>query len=290
MPRRYFNDGQEILDTDLIKVSSAIERELFDRVLYEIVNRQTSFFFGDGFIVSNVNATTSKVKAGNGAFYDSAQVDPEPNYRRQYLAADTNVSHSAADPTNPRIDIICARPNRANTLSESRNFKDASSGAISVVSMVVETDYLSDLLVTAGTPAGSPAVPATPAGYVKLAEVTVSATSGIAGAGAYTDKRTRYKKPSSYQTVASITSNTTGDIDDEIIAANATGGVIQYTLPDAALCDGKIIRVVKTDSSGNAVTVGRTGTNLIIGATSQVLSTQYTMLSFVAISGAWYLI
>jgi hypothetical protein len=276
MPRRFFNDGMEIVETDLSAIPSSLEIELYDRLIYELMNRQQNVMFGDSLKVSYVNATTSQVKLGNGAYYDSTQVDPEPKTRLFSVLANTNVTHTTADAANNRIDIIVATPTRATLQSATRNTKNASTGIVSSTSQVVETDWITTLTVVAGTPSGSPAVPATPAGTVKLAEVLVTAVSGIAGSGAYTDKRTRFKKRSSFTSVTSISAAYTADIDDdESIFANANSASFAVTLPLASLCPGKIFEIVKTDSSANTVTVQG---DTISDSTTQVLSVQFTTL------------
>lgn len=278
MPRSYWNDGQEIVEGDLRNATARLEIELYDRILYEMLNRQQNFFFGDSLIASYINATTSQVKLGNGAYYDNTQVDPEPKTRLLSVLANTNVTHAAADPSNPRIDIIVATAARATLLSQNRNFKDAGTGVVSSVSMVVETDWISTLTVVAGTPGVSPAVPATPAGTIKLAEVAVAAATGIAGAGSYTDKRARWKRGGENR--KAITSTTTMDFDDGTVECNAVGGAFAYNLLPAAQWPGKSVALVKTDSSANAVTVTANGAELINGAATFALDAQYFMQSF----------
>jgi hypothetical protein len=58
------------------------------------------------------------------------------------------------------------------------------------VTFDVETDWEAELLAVAGTPSVTPVVPATPSGYIKLAEVLVSAVTGVASGAAITDTRT----------------------------------------------------------------------------------------------------
>lgn len=285
MPRRYWNDGQEIIQGDLNAASSSLEIELYDRLLYEVLGRQQNFCFQNSFLCSYINSTTSQVALGNGNYYDNTQVDPEPMNRLLAILANTNVTHTAADGSHNRIDIICITPARSNVQSATRNYKDPNTSVISSVSMVVETDWLSTLSVVAGTPGVSPAVPSTPAGAIKLAEVLVTAATGIAGAGAYTDKRPRFNKK---RKVTNYTSGTSAvDIDDEIITANAVGGAITLNFPAASLMTGKSLSIVKTDSSGNTVTLSTA--DLIVGASTQVLSSQYESLRFYCDGSTWYL-
>lgn len=293
MPRRLWNDGMEIVEGDLSAATPVLEMELYDRILYELMNRQQTVLFGDSLLCSNVNATTSQVALGNGAYYDSSQVSPEPKTRLQYVAANTNVTHAAADGTNNRIDIIVATPARATSSTQSRNFKDAGTGVVSSQSMVVQTDWASTLAVVTGTPSGSPAVPSTPAGATKLAEVLITAVTGISGAGAYTDKRPRYGKPSSYKQRVAKTAAYTADLDDQVITCNSTGGAFAVTLPSAALFAPsgatRELTIVKTDASANAVTITAAGSDLIQGSATQTLDVRYDSMTLYSDGSGWYL-
>lgn len=292
MPRRIWNDGMEVVESDLSAGSASLEIELYDRLIYELMNRQQNLSFGDSFLCSNVSALVSQVKLGNGVYYDSTQVDPEPKTRLLRVGSNTNVNHTAADPTNPRYDLICITPARATIQTASRNFKNASTGAISTVTMDIETDWSSSLSVVAGTPAGSPAVPSTPSGKLALAKVLVAASSGIAGAGSYTDLRVRNRKPSGWIGIKTIAANTTMDLDDETILIN---GAYTYTLLPAASCYdsttgvGKVLTVTKIDA-GSASAVAGDGSELISEANSQPLTNQYTSIRLYSNGVKWYLI
>jgi hypothetical protein len=69
-----------------------------------------------------------------------------------YNDAAATATITAADPTNPRIDLVCV------TISDA-----AYTGALNIVS----------INVVAGTPAGSPVVPSTPTNSIALARVAV---------------------------------------------------------------------------------------------------------------------
>lgn len=86
-----------------------------------------------------------------------------------YSDAVTNVSISTPNATNPRIDIIVAQIHD----------KQADGG----------TSYGWTLTAIAGTPAVSPAVPATPVSAIKLAEVAVGAAAASIVTANITDRR-----------------------------------------------------------------------------------------------------
>lgn len=66
------------------------------------------------------------------------------------------------------------------------------------------------------------------------------------------------------------------------VRVNATGGAITVTVPAASTRDGRSIRVTKTDSSANAVTIARTGSDTFNAATSISLATQYHSIELIS--------
>lgn len=66
------------------------------------------------------------------------------------------------------------------------------------------------------------------------------------------------------------------------VRVDATSGAVTVTLPVSANRRGRQIGVIKTDASGNAVTVSRSSSDVINGATSQSLASQYSRLVVIA--------
>jgi hypothetical protein len=289
MPRIYFNDGQEITYGDLNKIAQAIEKELMDRLGYELMGRQVNCVFRDSFKVSYVGGTSVSVKAGVGVQSDATQVDPEPEKRMLFVATDTTKTLTAADGANPRIDIVCIKANRATVASATRNFK-ALDGTLSSTSTPIETDWASDLLVVAGTPAGSPAVPATPAGYIKLAELAVAASTGLPSSGGITDKRTIFIPGSNGAAIRTVTAAATATPEDETIFGDCTSAGFTIMLPPAAICPNKILRIMKSDSSANVLTVDGNASELLNDALTQTIEYQYTVLSLLSTGTGWVLL
>ena len=189
MSRQKFNDGQEVVFGDFNKMGSRIENQLYDRVLYEMLQRAENALFDDGFIPSYVSPTSVSINAGVGFQTDNTQVAPEPKKRLLYRSTSTTLNLVAPDLVNDRIDIVVMRAARVDGATESRKFKDAGTLVISTESLVTSTDWESEFDLVEGTPSGSPAVPATPAGWIKIAELLVNAVTGLSGAGDVTDVR-----------------------------------------------------------------------------------------------------
>jgi hypothetical protein len=110
-----------------------------------------------------------------------------------YNDAPTVVAITTANPTNPRIDLICMTVQDAYYTGASNN----------VIFQVV-----------AGTPAGSPVVPSVPANSIALAEVAVAAGALSITTGNITDRRVL------------VTTNIpeTGDISAVVAGTGLSGG------------------------------------------------------------------
>lgn len=190
MGSQKFNDGQEIVFEDLNALQARTRKELYDRVILELVQRAKNAMFGDSFLVSRVSSTQVSVNPGNG-FQEDLTVDSEqPVQRLLYRAAAVPLTITAPDGVNDRIDLVVIKHNRADGPTESRKFKNASTDVITNENLVTTEDWEADVELVDGTPAGSPSAPAVPSGYIKLAEVYVTAVTGIAVSGALTDSRT----------------------------------------------------------------------------------------------------
>jgi hypothetical protein len=110
-----------------------------------------------------------------------------------YNDAETVVAITTANPTNPRIDLLCATVQDAYYTGAQNN----------VVFQVV-----------AGTPASSPVVPSLPANSIALAEIAVAAGALSINNGNITDRRVL------------VTTNIpeTGDISEVIAGTGLSGG------------------------------------------------------------------
>ena len=102
--------------------------------------------------------------------------------------------------------------------------------------------------------------------YIKNSAGTETKVSGVGQTLSYTAKTTTY------------TILTT----DDVIAASASGGAFTLTLPSAATAGTKAYRIKKTDSTFNAVTIARAGSDTIAGGTSTTLNTQGEAIYFIS--------
>jgi hypothetical protein len=81
--------------------------------------------------------------------------------------------------------------------------------------------------------------------------------------------------PAGSLTVAAKTSNYTVTSSDGLLTGDSSGGAFQFTLPAVSSNSGKVYYFKKIDSSTNAITIARAGSDTIDGATSITLTAQY---------------
>lgn len=72
------------------------------------------------------------------------------------------------------------------------------------------------------------------------------------------------------------------------VLADATGGAIVITLPPAATAANRVYVIKKIDVSANTVTIQGNGAELIDGANTQVLATQYLARQVQSNGTAWW--
>jgi len=93
-----------------------------------------------------------------------------------------------------------------------------------------------------------------------------------------------------------VTSTQTGttytiSTGDTVIIADATSNAVTITLPVASSMTGYRFYVKRKDNvTANAVTIARSGSDTIDGATSQTLDAQYTSATVVSDGSNWYII
>lgn len=89
--------------------------------------------------------------------------------------------------------------------------------------------------------------------------------------------------------IKSKTANYTVTITDAVVLCDASGGGFTITLHDAADLVGHLVRIKKTDTSMNVVTIDTDGGN-IDGVSSKTLTVPYASLEVIAHGGNWHVI
>jgi hypothetical protein len=188
-PRTNYSDGQEIINQDLNADTARLELELYERVIYQLLQSTDNAFFGASLGINFVGSTSLSASPGLGFQTDNTQVDPEPKKRPIWLASPASITLSSPDASHDRIDLICVQNQRVNAVTQARNYKDPISSVISSVNFVTETDWGANIQVVAGTPSITPVAPAAPAGFLVLAQVLVHAVTGVGSQADITDMR-----------------------------------------------------------------------------------------------------
>lgn len=86
-----------------------------------------------------------------------------------------------------------------------------------------------------------------------------------------------------------VTASQTVKVTDAIVLVDASGGAVTLTLPGPEQMQNKVVRFVKIDSSGNAMTISGDGNN-ISGAATQATSTQYARFTITGYGSLYYLL
>jgi hypothetical protein len=95
-------------------------------------------------------------------------------------------------------------------------------------------------------------------------------------------QRTRNTEPLWKRDTILTASATLGPVDDMVLA-DATSGAITLTPGRASDMRGRSITVVKVDASANNVTFSPSGGDLVNGAASNALTTQYAKATYSAV-------
>ena len=102
------------------------------------------------------------------------------------------------------------------------------------------------------------------------------ATSAYSPGEEYVDRqKVQRAMPTPFVEAITASRTVTPQDDSGWFLANATSGAVVLTLPLANSAPAMTLTVKKTDSSANTVSVARTGTDTIDGATSVAISAQY---------------
>lgn len=117
------------------------------------------------------------VGKGMGLLLDATKLPPDSQFRWIEVESPITATVAAADPANPRWDVIEILPGVASTGSFARDIFDPALGTFSSVNVSIEERSNPTVQIRSGTPAASPAFPAGTAGAVPLAYILVPAAA-----------------------------------------------------------------------------------------------------------------
>jgi hypothetical protein len=113
---------------------------------------------------------------------------------------------------------------------------------------------------------------------------------GNVGIGSTTPNSTLQVSGSMSCAIVSKTGTYVITASDYTILCDASGGSFAVTLPSVSGTTGRVYVIKKIDSSVNTVTVDGDSSDLIDGATTQVLTAIYESITIQSNGSAWYII
>jgi hypothetical protein len=183
--RLNFETNERITSSDLDKIGTMALQTLTGIVAWLcrdlVADQPISGFPGpaDCLVGNGGSDLEVTIAKGIGFFYDSAETDAfGMHFKPIVVPTEQTETLGAHHATLPRIDIVCLAPDPADDQASSRFVRDPSTLAVSISSIDKRTMLSYAVQVVAGTAAATPAVPATPSGYIKIAECAVPAASG----------------------------------------------------------------------------------------------------------------
>jgi hypothetical protein len=198
-----WNDGEGITDGDLNLSQRNLSARLFDQLLREMRRQSTmpltavashdpemacgqaaidvtrhcfALTAGGGFIVPGAVARHIRCRAGTILQHTGVPAGAEETLL-PYTFVDDEIDLTLAvgDATNPRIDLIEVQLAFVNGDPTSRDFKDASTFALTTTTPNITRRVVATVQVKAGTPAATPLHPDVTAGFCAMGAVYVPA-------------------------------------------------------------------------------------------------------------------
>lgn len=173
---RKWNTNEAVASADMIKAGTIAEQSFWDGFVARLFGGAPGGFLGaDCLGAKGAGDLDYTVEAGMGIIPLTGG-DFDPDYTPLYVDVQQTGTADAHDGANPRIDILSLAPLDVDDVSSSVKIK--SGGAINPQTLTTRRRRSFALVYTAGTPAGSPSAPATPAGHLPVAELAVPAAAG----------------------------------------------------------------------------------------------------------------
>lgn len=245
---------------------------------------------------ASTHATTASTKATEAAASATAAATSATNSASSASAASTSATAAATSATNAANSAssitgsVTAAQTAATNASNSATAAagSASSASSSASAASTSATNAATSATTASSQASSAATSASQAStYASNASGSATAAASSAAAAAAVVATGMYSsvqdKTGSYTVVS-------GDAGD-LLRVSTGGGAATITLPAiSTVGDGFKVSIVKWSGDSNAVTVSRSGSDLINGSSTYVVDTQYKSATFVADgeTGTWF--
>lgn len=281
----------------------------------ELVYGETSklYFTGSNSIGDNpsglMNSALSMIRGSSDSnsinvdgrldFYTNNNVDDLGLQNRMSITTDGYVGVNVSEPTqifqvSPKhslpTDTTGSQSSSTITLSNNITIDDVINGTI-----VFDNTEQTVRTITARPSNNTLTV--SPAGGVSSANVSVyypGLSVDNTGNVSIGNTATAYSKFYVQGSIGTNITSKSGDYTlthlDNTLLGNSSGGLITITLPNTSGIGGRIYKIVKIDSSGNAVKVSASGSDTINGSTFINLASQYKFIEVVGDgSSNWYI-
>lgn len=176
-----FNSDQRVDTDDINAIGTMAEASLWDGLVARFTDGINGFFGDDCIPVKEAGDLDYSVATGMGIVDvpSLGGVAPvrSPKYTPIYVDTIQNGSANTHDPTNARKDILTLKPSSVDDTDDTLQIFDGVSGFTPTLLKTRRRRNFT-LNYIAGTPSGSPAAPATPAGELRIALIDVPAISG----------------------------------------------------------------------------------------------------------------
>jgi hypothetical protein len=200
--------------------------------------------------------------------------------------ASTSASNAATSATNAATSATTQASNASTSATNASNSAtSASTSASTATTQATNASNSATSAATSATNASNSATAAsTSATNAANSETAAANSATTAAAAAASGMYSAVQDKSANYTVVA------GDAGD-LIRVTTTSGAVTITLPTiSTVGDGFKVAIVKWTGDANAVTVNRSSTNTINGATSATIGAQYSSTTFVADleTGQWF--
>lgn len=234
-----FSTLEQILSSDLNRVGALAGKSAMDRMVemtggMAATPRNCTL---RGLLAVPGAGLTIDVQPGSMVRFNGAPVVDASQYELGVLVATQNLALAAADPTNPRIDVIHGEPVQDFQDPVVRNILTLPGRTITPTSVNKTSIGVLDLAVATGTPGAAPAFPAVPAGRVPLWYVYVPATAAVIDDSHLMDARV-YWRPVS---ISELDNYRVNGLDPR--SAVAAGSTSLTITPGEAYVGGQLVRV-----------------------------------------------
>lgn len=195
-----FNTMEQVLSADLNRAQALVGKHVQDMQLGLLAGVSTGLTPPDlvirGLDLQAGVGMSVDLEAGLLLRFEAAPAADQSQYRIGVLPTNTNLGIAAADPVNPRIDLISAVEGDVDSDNQVRNVLTLPSRTVVPTPVDKTRTPQLTLFVTTGVAGAIPAIPATPAGEVPLWYVYVPAAAVGLTNDNLVDVR-RYAKPAS---------------------------------------------------------------------------------------------